>query len=90
MAWGQVDELGDLAAGCPGQPAGQQGPVLAAGEEDLPQVFFEQVSPIQRLVHPGDLRQPDLLALGQVLRVALDREPGVFDQLRRGLVTGGA
>ena len=64
---GQRDELVESGPACPGDPAGEEFFSSAAfGGEDCPELFLEQVRPVQRGVGGLDPGQAQLLVVGEV------------------------
>jgi hypothetical protein len=76
----ELDERRQPATARPRQPPVQQ-PLSDRGGEpvDLSQLLLEQVRAIQPGVRLLDARELRLLAVGEVLRVLPDREPGAFE-----------
>jgi len=54
----ELDERGDLAAACPLEPCVEHSDCLVAPElEHEAKLFFQQVSPVEAVVVPGDPRK---------------------------------
>ena len=89
---GDLDERLEPAASCPFQPCLEQREGMVGGDAvDLAQLLAEQVGAVQPLVELLDAGELELLALGEVLGVLPEREPGAFElarELRLALAAG--
>jgi hypothetical protein len=77
---GEVDERGQPGPGCPLAPGLEHldGPLMLH-VEDLAELLFEEVGPVEWPVPRLDPRQLRLLPLGEVLGVAPQDEPGALE-----------
>jgi hypothetical protein len=76
---GDLDERLEAAAPRPFQPGVEEHErVVGLDPVDLAQLLAEQVGAVQPLVELLDPGELELLALGQVLGVLPQREPGAF------------
>ena len=80
---GELDERLEAAASGPAQPGLEQREGLVGGDAvDLAELFVEQVGAVERLVGLLDPGELGLLAVGEVLGVLPEREPGALELAR--------